>query len=116
MGFFDKLAGGAANMLLNSDMVLDAINGYVDRYATVKRITKQDKCFTIEAQPAGSNELLTVVVGDISIADDNSSVSIGSLSANLPWAEHALQDFVQGRKIAVPESVRGVLGKVKTVL
>ena len=116
MGFLESLKDSAATMFLSSDMAISFVNNYTQRYARVKSIKLDGNAITFTAIPNGSQESVTVTASDFTFADDNSSVSIGSLAADRPWVENALQDFAQGREFPIPEAGRGMVGQIKTLL
>lgn len=116
MGFLDDIKTTTANMFLSSDMALGFVNNVTRRYATVKAIRLNGKAIECTAVPNGSQESVTITASNFSFADDNSSVTIGTLAADRPWAENALKDFAQGRQFPIPESGRGMVGKIRAFL
>lgn len=116
MGLLGNMKDSAANLFLGSDTALNLVNGYTGRYAQVKGIRKNGDVFEFTVQPNGSAEIVSVRASQLSVADDNSGIAINSISASMPWVDHALKDFVQGRTFEIPEAGRSVVGTIKSFL
>ena len=111
--FKDGATEMGVGMILGSDMALNAVNKYTERYATVKKMSKIDGGISFIVQPKGSQEFVEVTAKHITFAEDNSTVKIGEITANMEWVQNSLQDFVQGKEYVIPEASRGIAGNVK---
>lgn len=91
----------AINAALGSDAVLSAINAQVKNYATVHDLALTDEGIQIRAQLLGSRDIFTATAIGIDIDSTNKTFKVQSFKSDMPWADHALNDFAVNRDFSL---------------
>ncbi len=113
---FDTLIEKGANKALNS-LKEKYVDPNIEGIGKVKAISYQNKQLYLTVVLDGLENIdINVTCKDISIAKDNSSITIGSYTSNMPFAENALNRFAR-KPFDVPEgAARTVLSGAKIAL
>lgn len=100
---FDCIRNSAIGVVLNK-VVKNVINPKLDGIGIVEEISWRGKELFLRVRLNGLEDRpLELGCSRISCSPDGSSVSIGQFASNMAFAANALQSFVAGRPIAVPE-------------
>ena len=118
---FENLLGeakyAAITGLISNPIVLGMLNGgRLGRYAELLSLRCDREGYHASAKLRGSAEEVKVSVQKITFSTDCSSVKLEGFSSGAPWCLHILQDFVEGRSFAIPESARSALRPIAKLL
>lgn len=114
---FRKSAETAAiNALLGSDTFMTFVNAKARRYAEIRSVKKTDRGYEAVVRLHGSAESLTIIMRELSISEDGSTVRLAGFSSDTEWLDHVLADFAEGRCIGIPESCRSMAGMARKIL
>ena len=99
MGLLDMAVGVALNQVRDK-----VVNPKLTGIGEVEAITYKDKQLCVKMRLEDLEEHpLEVACTDIELAPDGSNVKIGSFKANKKFMQAALDQYVAGKPIAIPE-------------
>lgn len=113
MGLMDIARNTAVNAAIAA--ARPAVEKACARYLVLDDITYNGKEFALSGALLGG-ENVTVTVGGITIAEDCSSITIGTASCSIPGLENLLSDFVVGNVFPIPERHRDKAKMAKQLL
>ena len=83
----------------------------------VKEIRYKDKIAKLTIELSGlENSPMTLYASEIAVADDGSSITVNKFESNMPFMQVALNRFIAGKPIAIPEDARDALALAKKAL
>ncbi|MFG6376350.1 MAG: hypothetical protein K1W05_10620 [Desulfovibrio sp.] len=99
---FESMKDAAITMALGKirDKVLDQ---YLEGIGTVETINYKNKKLFLGLSLEGLPQPIEVECSDICFAPDGSAVTVNCFSANVPFAQTALDRFAAGKSFEIPE-------------
>lgn len=95
--FAQGAAKKAISALLATGVVQTAINAKICKYASIHDLTLIEEGIEIQAQLAGSHDIVTATATQIDIDADKRTFCVHHFKSDMPWADHVLNDFVTNK-------------------
>ncbi|WP_077071742.1 hypothetical protein [Mailhella massiliensis] len=103
--------------ILDNGKVMSLLNRRLSDFLHIHSIVcREDMSLMVNFSINGMKQDITVTVRDDSITDDGSRICLRKAGSSVPGIDNALAEFVQGRRIPIPEKYASTLVRIKRFL